>query len=183
MYFWLKRLTLCLRLLFSNRHSRYSPPIKCSINAYCTTFESNYFIMLNQGSSCKNSLSYLVAPRPQYLYINIYIYLQTCAWYISNSLVYTHNMYIYIIYEYTFLQFVCLYPINVKTAELIGPNIFCFCYNVYKDSMFMVEIKDGRETPIGPRIYISTNPPPLKNYHMWLQHLVGISFYNWFNVN
>ena len=55
------------------------------------------------------------------------------------------------------ILFFSLYPINVKTAELNGPNIFCFCYNVYKDSMFMVEIKDGRETP---RIYISTNPPP-----------------------
>ena len=31
-------------------------------------------IMLNQGSSCENSLSYLVAPRPQNIYIIVSIF-------------------------------------------------------------------------------------------------------------
>ena len=68
---------------------------------------------------------------------------------------------------------VCLYPINVKTAELIGPK-FCvgphmtpgkvyeskfqrfdfhsifnlvLFYNFHKEKMFTIEIEDGREAP------------------------------------
>jgi len=68
--------------------------------------------------------------------------------------------------------FVCLYPINVKTAEPIGPEFFVghlgtpgkvyewlnfFCenpriifvlfYDVHKENMFTINLEDGREAP------------------------------------
>ena len=54
--------------------------------------------------------------------------------------------------------FVCLYPINVKTAEPIGPkfsegprltsaNFFTLFYNVYKEKKFTVEIEDWLKAP------------------------------------
>ena len=51
------------------------PPFLCSIHDNCTNFEFNHYYT-KPGSSCKNSLSYLVASRPQYLliyFINISI--------------------------------------------------------------------------------------------------------------
>ena len=44
--------------------------------------------------------------------------------------------------------FVCLYPKNVKMAELIGSK-FCvlLLYDVYKEKMFRIEKEDGCEAP------------------------------------
>ena len=38
---------------------------------------------------------------------------------------------------------VCLYPINVKTAEPIGPKFFVG----HKENMFTINLGDGREAP------------------------------------
>ena len=65
---------------------------------------------------------------------------------------------------------ICLYPINVKTAEPIGPNFFveprvrrdpfmddliskiCLLfYNACKEKMFTFEKEDGCEAPQKPR--------------------------------
>ena len=59
--------------------------------------------------------------------------------------------------------FVCLYPINAKTAEPHDPGvglrlikfskiheIFClflFCVNVHKKNMFTIEVEDGHKAP------------------------------------
>ena len=65
--------------------------------------------------------------------------------------------------------FVCLYPINVKTGEPIGPEffvghhvkilkiheiccenpriIFVLFFDVHKENMFTINLEDGREAP------------------------------------
>jgi len=64
---------------------------------------------------------------------------------------------------------VCLYPINVKTAEPIGPKFFeghqneIFCenpriifvlfYDVLKENMFTINLEDGREAPYKASMY------------------------------
>ena len=63
---------------------------------------------------------------------------------------------------YKFDLSVCLYPINVKTAEPIGPKFFdqnfkflkilkihilVLFYDVHKENMFTINLEDGREAP------------------------------------
>ena len=62
---------------------------------------------------------------------------------------------------------VCLYPINVKTAEPIGPEFIVGprvnprkglwmieFSKINKENLFTIEIEDGRETPLKPTFII-----------------------------
>ena len=98
-YFWLIRLMPFLRLLFSNRHRRFTPPFMYSIHVHHISQSLNLIvIMLNQRSSCENSLSYLVAPRPQYIY---------------NFVWYLFNLHLYVI---------CMFKLDDLIWLILGKN-------------------------------------------------------------
>ena len=58
-----------------------------------------------------------------------------------------YNVHGNIILNYVYLYInlaclsVCLYPINVKTAEPIGPNFFCGTSRDHRESLWMIKIK------------------------------------------
>ena len=55
--------------LFSNRHATAATLRHlCALFMHIAQSLNLIIIMLNQGSSCENSLSYLVASRPQLLF-------------------------------------------------------------------------------------------------------------------
>ena len=62
-------MTPCFRLLFSNRHRRYSSPFLCSIKAHCTTFESNHYFSEPGELVWKQPELSCSSPATKYIYV------------------------------------------------------------------------------------------------------------------
>ena len=62
-------MTPCFRLLFSNRHRRYSSPLLCSIKAHCTIFESNHYFSEPGELVWKQPELSCSSPATKYIYV------------------------------------------------------------------------------------------------------------------